>query len=85
MQTKGLNHATHKRYWISEYSKIEIPLPPLAEQKKIVAKLERELAKIGRRKLRAEARENADNLLPAELQKFFSPTGFSFSNSRISE
>ena len=73
MQTKGLNHATHKRYWISEYSKIEIPLPPLAEQKKIVAKLERVLAKIGEaKKLRAEARENADNLLPAELHKIFS-------------
>lgn len=27
--------ATHKRYWISEYSKFKIPLPPLEEQKKI--------------------------------------------------
>ncbi|MDY4584135.1 MAG: restriction endonuclease subunit S, partial [Candidatus Onthomorpha sp.] len=27
---------THKRYWISEYSKMKIPLPPLAEQKRIV-------------------------------------------------
>ena len=27
---------THKRYWISEYSKLEIPIPPLAEQKRIV-------------------------------------------------
>ena len=27
---------THKRYWISEYSKLEIPLPPKAEQKRIV-------------------------------------------------
>ena len=27
---------THKRYWISEYSKIEIPIPPIAEQKRIV-------------------------------------------------
>ena len=31
---------THKRYWISEYSKLPIPLPPLAEQKRIVAKIE---------------------------------------------
>ena len=31
---------THKRYWISEYSKIKIPLPPLAEQKRIVKKIE---------------------------------------------
>ena len=27
---------THKRYWISEYSKLEIPLPPKAEQIRIV-------------------------------------------------
>ena len=31
---------THKRYWISEYSKIQIPIPPLAEQQRIVAKIE---------------------------------------------
>ena len=27
---------THKRYWISEYSEIPIPLPPINEQNKIV-------------------------------------------------
>ena len=27
---------THKRYWISEYSKLEIPIPPREEQKRIV-------------------------------------------------
>ena len=27
---------THKRYWISEYSKLEIPIPPVEEQKRIV-------------------------------------------------
>ena len=27
---------THKRYWISEYSKIPIPIPPKAEQDRIV-------------------------------------------------
>ena len=32
---------THKRYWISEYSKLEIPIPPLAEQKRIVEKLDK--------------------------------------------
>ncbi|MBR1573475.1 MAG: restriction endonuclease subunit S [Bacteroidales bacterium] len=31
---------THKRYWISEYSKICIPIPPLQEQKRIVTKIE---------------------------------------------
>ena len=27
---------THKRYWISEYSRLEIPIPPKAEQKRII-------------------------------------------------
>ena len=30
---------THKRYWISEYSKLCIPLPPLEEQRRIVAEI----------------------------------------------
>ena len=30
----------HKRFWISEYSKLEIPLPPLPEQQKIAEILE---------------------------------------------
>jgi type I restriction enzyme M protein len=40
MQTIKHNHNTHKRYWISEYSKIKIPIPPLSEQKKIVESLD---------------------------------------------
>ena len=31
---------THKRYWIAEYSKIKIPLPPLAIQKQIAERLD---------------------------------------------
>lgn len=27
---------THKRYWISEYSKLHIPVPPRKEQKRII-------------------------------------------------
>ncbi len=27
---------THKRYWISEYSKLCIPIPPKGEQKRII-------------------------------------------------
>ena len=40
MQTVHLKSETHKRYWISEYSKLQIPLPPLNEQKRIFDKIE---------------------------------------------
>src|SRR3989344_1599756 len=51
---------------------LEIPLPPSAEQKKIVARLEGLLTKIKEAKrLRAEAQEAAQNLLPAELHRIF--------------
>ena len=36
MNTTRLIGDTHKRYWISEYSKLTIPIPPKAEQKRIV-------------------------------------------------
>ena len=36
MSKKRLTSATHKRYWISEYSKLPLPLPPRSEQDKIV-------------------------------------------------
>ena len=31
---------THKRYWISEYSKLEIPIPPQKEQLRIIRKIQ---------------------------------------------
>ena len=37
---------THKRYWISEYSKLELPTPPLAEQKRIVDAVHAAFAKL---------------------------------------
>lgn len=40
MKTINCPHDTHKRYWISDYSQKEISLPPLAEQGRIVAKIE---------------------------------------------
>lgn len=66
-KTTGIRNLT-----FSEYKQIEIPLPPLEVQKKIVAKFESLLAKVNEaKKLRAEARESADNLLSAELHKIF--------------
>ena len=40
MQTVHLKNETHKRYWISEYSKLAIPLPPEKEQQRIFDKIE---------------------------------------------
>ena len=37
---------THKRYWISEYSKLNILVPPLAEQKRIVNAVNRAFSKL---------------------------------------
>jgi len=40
MQTINVRAETHKRYWISEYSKLKIFLPPLPIQRAIVKKTE---------------------------------------------
>jgi type I restriction enzyme S subunit len=40
METLRMNVDTHKRYWISVGSKIDIPLPPYEEQIRIVSKIE---------------------------------------------
>ena len=40
MQTLRVNADTHKRYWISHYSKLSVPLPPLPEKQRIVSKIE---------------------------------------------
>ena len=37
---------THKRYWISEYSKLPIPIPPYAEQKRIIDAVHKAFAKL---------------------------------------
>jgi len=42
IQKIKFTNGEHKRYWISEYSKIKIPLPPLEVQKQIVEKIEEE-------------------------------------------
>ena len=39
MSITRLTEDTHKRYWISEYSKLTIPIPPREEQDRIVFKI----------------------------------------------
>lgn len=40
MQIINFDHSTHKRYWIQQYSKIRISVPPLSEQERIVSRIE---------------------------------------------
>lgn len=42
MQEIDFDSSQHKRFWISQYSKIKIPLPPLKVQKQIVKKIQAE-------------------------------------------
>lgn len=48
MQTVHLKGETHKRFWISEYSQLPVPLAPLNEQTRILAKLEQLLTDLGK-------------------------------------
>lgn len=40
MQTIKIDTGTHKRYWIQQYSKIKVAIPPILEQEQIVSKIE---------------------------------------------
>ena len=46
MQTIQIDHDTHKRYWIQQYSKIKIQIPSIEEQEKTVVKIEEIFSKI---------------------------------------
>lgn len=46
MQTIHCDHDTHKRYWIQTYSKIKVSIPTLAEQQRIVDKIEELFSKL---------------------------------------
>ena len=40
MQIVQFDHSTHKRYWIQQYSRIKVSIPPIPEQERIVARIE---------------------------------------------
>ncbi len=40
MQIIQFDYSTHKRYWIQQYSKIKVSIPPIPVQEQIVAKIE---------------------------------------------
>jgi type I restriction enzyme M protein len=57
----------HKRYWISEYSKIKIPLPPLKIQKEIMQKINLKQVEIKRKRSEIEELENDINNIISEI------------------
>lgn len=40
MQIIQFDHSTHKRYWIQQYSKMKVKIPPIPEQERIIARIE---------------------------------------------
>ena len=40
MQIIQFDHSTHKRYWIQQYSRIKVSIPPIPVQERIVARIE---------------------------------------------
>lgn len=40
MQIINIDHSTHKRYWIQQFSKLKVSIPSIAEQERIVYKIE---------------------------------------------
>ncbi len=42
MQDIKFDASRHKRYWIAEYSKLKVPLPPIEAQKQLVFEVEKE-------------------------------------------
>src|SRR3989344_2559619 len=68
MQTIKVNSVSHKRYYLSKYQHIKIPLPPLPTQRQIVSILEKaEQAK----EMRKEADELTKDLINAIFTEIF--------------
>ncbi len=73
MQTIPFNHETHKRYWISEYSKLKINIPEKIEEQQEIVDILDAMSEIIR--LREECIQHAQDLIPALFQEMFKPYG----------
>lgn len=71
MQTLSFNHDTHKRYWISEYSKLKIDIPDKIEEQQEIVQVLDTMSDIIR--LREECISHAQDLIPALFQEMFKP------------
>ena len=70
MQTIEFSASQHKRHWISEYSKIKIPLPPLNIQKKLANTLDKFTSLEAELEAELEARKKQYEHYRAELLTF---------------
>ena len=75
-------HNQHKRYWISECSKIKIPLPPLETQKQIVERLDKI---VETQKLNDELIQKSDELFQSLLHKELNPAGKNWEIKKLGE
>jgi len=87
MQNINFDHTgIHKRYWISEYSKTEILLPPLSEQKQIVKILDEAFEKIEKAKKNTERNlQNSKELFESYLNNIFTNPGKDWGESTLGE
>lgn len=69
MQTIPFNHETHKRYWISEYSKLKIDIPEKIEEQQEIVQILDTMNDIIR--LREKCISHAQALIPALFQEMF--------------
>lgn len=46
LQTIHVEHSTHKRYWIQQFSKVKVDIPPIPVQEKIVSQIEESLSQL---------------------------------------
>ena len=76
----------HKRYWISEYSKIEILLPPLPEQHRIVKILDEVFADVAKVKENTGKNlQNTKDLFESYLQSVFANPGKDWEEKTLGE
>ena len=99
MQIINFDHSTHKRYWIQQYSKIRVSVPPLSEQERIVSRIEELFSQLDAgvetlKKTKAQLavyrqavlKEAFEGDYPRKQLKEFSKaiSGFAFKSSRYS-
>ena len=68
MSTISVDTGLHKRYWISKYADIQIPIPSLPVQRQIVDVLDRASALIGKRKAQID---KLDLLIKSQFMEMF--------------